>query len=75
MAFFVVDAKIINQNTTRPAHVNVDNVAFVTSAGEVYDANGAAAIIFNGGLETPIQRLITLQTPAQVRTLIDAAIA
>lgn len=75
MPFITVDAATARENNSRPAHVNIDSICYVAAAGNIYDADGHAAIYFRGGLGTSIAPLVTLQTAAQVKALIDAALA
>ncbi len=74
-AFITVDATSKHTNGTRPTRVNIDQIAYVTSAGERHDPSGNAAIHFAGGLGCPSERLVTKQTQAEVAALIAAALA
>lgn len=75
MAFIQVDASHRHRNDFRPAFVNVSNILYVTSSSDKPDADGTAVIVFNGGVASEGERLVTQQTAAQVKTLIDAALA
>lgn len=70
--FISLDAQSKHENTTRPARVNVDQIAFITSSGEVHDPDAGSAIVFAGGFDQPNQRLACTQTVDQVLALIAA---
>jgi hypothetical protein len=69
--FIALDAANQHNHSARPARVNVDQIAFVTTHGDQHDPSSPAVITFAGG--TPADRLIVTQTVDQVSALIDAA--
>lgn len=74
MAKFIdVDAANQHNHSARPARVNIDQIAFVTTQGNLHDPSSPAVITFAGG--TPAERLVVTQTVAQVKALIAAALA
>lgn len=73
MAKFVsLDVVNVGSNGARPARINADAIAYVTTAGEQHDPDGHALVVFVGGsgVGSPGASIVVTQTVAQVAALL-----